>query len=338
VKLEAAIVSPFLKMGFFGNTGSGKTFTAAKTLSQFIVEYAKDSQLAMFDTEPSAGFIAPMVKKITGKDLLSINSRSFSDLMDFTDECINKKHVAIVDSITHPWRTLCSDYLEAKKSRVGGAGGNRETVKLSLKDWGPLKEIWNKFSEKFVNSPIHFCICGREGDVWDTVVDDEGNEEVKKTGVKMKTETEFGYEPSLLVNMKYEFGKHVAFVPKDRFDYLTGLTSEDKPDIEFFRPHISALNIGGKFVAPSEGKRIFNDSHGLSFETIQKQRTAILENIKDDITLKIPGRTDAAQKEKIELLREVFSTSSWSEIENNDKLFSVEKLKECRLKINERTK
>jgi hypothetical protein len=119
---------------------------------------------------------------------------------------------------------------------------------------------------------------------------------------------------------------------------LTGLTSDDKPDIEFFRPHISALNIGGKFVAPSEGKKVFTSGHGPSFETIQKQRTAILENIKDDITLKIPGRTDAAQKEKIELLRYIFSTSSWSEIENNDRLFTVEKLKECRTKIEEWSK
>jgi len=323
----------YLKAGIFGNTGSGKTHTSAKFLSQFIAEYCPESQLVMFDTEPSSGFVAPMVKKITGKELLTVVSRSFSDLMEFTDECIKKKYVALVDSITHPWRTLCTDYLEAKKSRVKSAGGNDQTVKLSLKDWGPLKEIWGQFSEKFVMSPIHICICGREGDVWETVADEEGNEEVKKTGVKMKTETEFGYESSLLVNMKYEFDKHIAYVKKDRFDVLTGSKSEDKPDISFFRPHLEMLNIKGKHVEPSIGKKIFSSGSGASYETIKRRRDAILENIKDDITLIFPSRSAEDQKNKIELLRSVFSTSSWTEIENDEKKFSLNTLQEGREKI-----
>ena len=61
--LKPAISPSYFKCGFFGSTGTGKTFTAAKLMSQFIAEYCKGSQLAMFDTEPSAGFVAPMVKK-----------------------------------------------------------------------------------------------------------------------------------------------------------------------------------------------------------------------------------------------------------------------------------
>jgi hypothetical protein len=333
MNLQPAIAPAFLKIGFFGNTGSGKTWTAAKVLSQFISEYAKDSQLAMFDTEPSAGFIGPMVKKITGKELLAFNSRSFSDLMDFTKECIDKKYVALVDSITHPWRTLCSDFLEAKKSRVNGAGGRIETVRLSLKDWGPLKEIWNTFSEKFVYSPIHICICGREGDVWETVTDDEGKEEIKKTGVKMKTESEFGYEPSLLVQMRLEGDKHIAFVSKDRFDFITGKLSGDKPDIEFFRPHIAALNIGGKPSEKSEGKKVFEAGEGPNWETIKAQRAGVLENIKDDLTLVYPGRTAEENKAKIEALRAAFGTSAWSEMEEDEKKYPLHILKQGREKL-----
>lgn len=338
MELKPALAPAFLKMGFFGNTGTGKTYTAAKVLSQFIAEYVKGSRLAMFDTEPSAGFIAPMVKKISGNDLLAVHSRSFSDLMEFTEECIKNKHVALVDSITHPWRTLCADYLEAKRSRVKSAGGNINTVKLTLKDWGPLKDIWGTFSEKFVFSPIHFCISGREGDVWETVTDEEGNDEVKKTGVKMKTETEFGYEPSLLVNMRFEFDRHIAFVTKDRFDYLTGHTSDDKPDIEFFRPHISNLSLGGAAITKSEGKPVFHAGTGPSFETLRQRRDAILENIKDDISLLYPSRTADDQKNRILLLREIFNTSSWSEIENDDKKFAENDLSIARAKIQSKMK
>jgi hypothetical protein len=333
VNLKSAVSPAFFKVGFFGNTGSGKTYTAAKILSQFIAKYVKDSQLAMFDTEPSAGYIKQMVKNISGKELLAINSRSFSDLMDFSDECIAKKYVALVDSVTHPWRTLCADYLEAKRSRVRSANGRDDLVKLSLKDWGPLKDIWATFSEKFVYSPIHFCICGREGDVWDTVVDEEGKEEMKKTGVKMKTENEFGYEPSLLVQMKLIGTEHVAFVQKDRFDLLTGQTSKNKPDIEFFAPHIDALSIGGNNNPKSEGKKVFVNQSGPSWETIKAQRAALLENIKDDLLLTFPGQTAEHKKSKVESLRKAFGTSAWTELEEDERKHSLESLRIGREKL-----
>ncbi len=335
MEIKKATIPAYLKIGFFGATGTGKSWTAAKMLSQFCAEFENKKQLAMFDTEPSAGFLAPMVEKITGKELLAFSSRSFSDLIDFTNECVGRKHIIIIDNITHPWRSLCADYLEAKKSRVKGAGGREETTKLSLKDWGPIKDMWNKFSELFVYSPVHFCIIGREGDVWDTVIDDEGKEEMRKTGVKMKTETEFGYEPSLLVQMRLTDNKHQAFVIKDRFDALTGKLSIDNPDIEFFRPHLEYLNLGGKVVAPSEGKKVFNEGSGPNWETIKAQREALLENIKDDILLVYPGRTAEEGKTKVEVLRKAFGTSSWTELGADSRKFSVEELTKGREKLSE---
>ena len=340
MNLKPAIAPAFLKIGFFGDTGTGKTFTAAKVLSQFIAQYAKDSQLAMFDTEPSAGYIGPMVKKITGKELLAFNSRSFSDLMDFTDECIKMKYVGLVDSVTHPWRSLCSDFLEAKKSRVKNAGGREETTRLSLKDWGPIKEIWNTFSEKYVFSPIHFCIAGREGDVWEQVTDDEGKQESVKTGVKMKTEGEFGYEPSLLVRMTLADTRgdavkngHFAFVVKDRFDFLTGAISGDKPDLDFFKPHIEALSIGGTPLEKSEGKKVFHAGTGPNWETLKAQRAAILEEIKDDILLAYPSTSAEEKKAKVEVLRGAFGTSAWTELEEDEKKHPYESLKAGREKL-----
>ena len=50
IKLQEPEVPAFLKLGFFGNTGTGKTYTAAKVLSQFIRDFEPGRQLAMFDT------------------------------------------------------------------------------------------------------------------------------------------------------------------------------------------------------------------------------------------------------------------------------------------------
>lgn len=336
LNLQPATVPAYLKCGFFGSTGTGKTWTAAKVLAQFIAEYEPKRRLVMFDTEPGAGYIAPMVKKITGQDLLVIVSRSFTDLIEFTALCEKDGHVGLIDSITHPWRQLCQDYLDAKRSRVQGAGGRKETTKLSLKDWGPIKEMWARFSEPFAMNAAHLCICGREGDTWETVTDDEGKEEMQKTGVKMKTEVETGHEPSLLVQMRLEGEnpvKHTAFVVKDRFDYITGKTSPDKPDIEFFRPHIEALDLKGKAPQQSIGSPAFEPGSGPNWETIKAQREAILEEIKNDITLLMPGQTAAEKSAKILALRESFGTSAWAELENDDRKWSVDNLKNGREKL-----
>ena len=338
IKLEEPNTPAFLKMGFFGNTGTGKTFTAAKVLSQFIRDYCPDKQLAFYDTEPSAGYVKDMVKQITGKPLLAIHSRSFSDLVQFMDLCRDKGHVALIDSITHPWRTLVDDYLAAKRSRVTGAGGNAANTRLSLKDWGPLKEMWGVFSSKFAWEPVHSCIVGREGDVWETVDDDEGVGEMKKTGVKMKTETETGFEPSLLVQMKSINSKHYAYVMKDRFDILTFKTSDPEPDIEFFRPHIKMLNLKGSGYTENKPEPVFRNAPGPNYETIKMKRSAILESIKDDILLIYPGQTTEEKKAKVKLLRDVFGTSSWIELEGDMKNHTIDKLEEGRVVLQEKLK
>lgn len=334
IVLKSAVTPTFLKMGFFGGTGTGKTFTAAKVLSQFIAEYLPGKQLAMFDTEPAAGYVAPMVKKITGKDLLAIHSRQLSDLLAFADLCKEEGHIALLDSATHPWRQLCSDFLVAKKSRVKAAGGNPETTKLSLSDWNPIKDIWNQFTEKYCFDPVHWCISGREGDVWEEVTDDEGNDSMQKTGVKMKTETETGYEPALLVQMILRDDKHIAVIKKDRFGTMqAGLMSKAEPDIEFFRPFLNALDLNGNGIERSTTPSPFGIESGKNWETLKAERDGLLENIKDDLVLALPGQDAESKKKKVQALRDAFGTSSWTELEKDEKSFPAQYLREGRNKL-----
>ncbi len=340
IKPQPASKPAYLKMGFYGDTGTGKTFTAVKVLSQFIKKYTPGKHLAMFDTEPSAGYVADMVKQITGKELLVVTSRSFSELVEFSKWVKEEKHVALLDSATHPWRSLMQDYLNAKRSRVSSAGGRTDTVSLSLKDWGPIKEIWGNFSQMFCYDPVHWCMCGREGDRWDTVTDSEGNEELKKIGTKMKTETETGYEPSILIRMSmFEVPNkpqpvHRAFVCKDRFNTLTGQYADD-PDIEFFLPHLKMLALGGKSVELNpDAPPAFTPDRGPNWETIQARREAALENIKDDMLLALPGMDAESKKAKVSALREAFGTSAWTELEKDHRKYPLEILEEGRTKLN----
>ena len=331
ITLSEVETPAFLKIGFFGDTGSGKTFTAAKMLSQFIRDFCPEKRLAMFDTEPSAGYIKDMVKDITGKPLLAIHSRSFAALVEFANLCKTEGHVAWVDSITHPWRNLMADYLEAKKSRIVAAGGNGDRVNLTLKDWGPLKEMWNVFSSKFAWDNVHWCIAGRQGDVWETVEDEEGESKTEKTGVKMKTETETGFEPSLLIQMRLTGNKHQAFVVKDRFDAITGQLSENNPDIDFIMPHLLKLNLKGSGLVQNISDPVFKNIPGPNYETVKAQRAAILEEIEDDIMLMYPGMTGKEKQARTLLLRDVFGTSSWIALKEDIKKHPIEFLTSGRM-------
>ena len=335
MKLEPTRKPAHLKCGIFGSTGSGKTYTAALLLSQFIRHKLKGAQLAMFDTEGGAGFVAPMVQEITGKPLLSIASQGFPDLLDFAAECKAKGYVALCDSITHPWRSLVADYLRAKRSRVKSAGGNPETVRLSLKDWGPIKDAWARFADAYRYDPVHWCICGREGDVWDEREDEEGKTELHKSGVKMKTETETGYEPSILIRMELVQGArtvHRATIVKDRFALLTG-QSADEPAYEFFAPHINNLDLGGDGVQPHESAPAFEAGHGKNWETIKAERQGMLDKIKDDLLLKFPGQAAKEKQARVEALRGAFGDVSWSELESNHHKWPLVSLEEGRVKL-----
>src|SRR6185503_10075486 len=55
----------------------------------------------------------------------------------------------------------------------------------------------------YLNSKLHIIICGRAGFDYDYEENEETQrKELIKTGIKMKTEGEFGFEPSLLVEME----------------------------------------------------------------------------------------------------------------------------------------
>src|SRR5881394_711897 len=195
----------YLKAGFLGYQKSGKSYTSAKLAIGVRDFFKLDGPIAFFDTESGSGYIAEMVKAETGKDLLGVRARSFKDLMQFARDCITEKvSVAIVDSVTHPWRELMDSYLiqlnEKRRERKFAP-----LQKLEFQHWSAIKSMWEPWSEFFLNSPLHMIVCGRAGAIWEMEKNDEtGRRELVQAGTKMKVEGEFGFEPSLLVEMERE--------------------------------------------------------------------------------------------------------------------------------------
>ena len=73
----------YLKAGFLGFNKSGKTFTAAGLAIGTRKTLGMKGNIAMFDTEASAQYVAPRVKKETGKELIGVQARSLAEMIEF---------------------------------------------------------------------------------------------------------------------------------------------------------------------------------------------------------------------------------------------------------------
>lgn len=305
----------FLKAGILGFAGSGKTRTASE-IAIGVARMAGDKPVAFFDTETGSDYVIDLFEE-AGVELLVAKTRSFADLLTFMREAEESCSVAIIDSISHVWTELMSAYKRKLNRRNG----------LAFQDWGDIKEEWRGFTDLYLNSALHIVLCGRAGWDYDMEENERGKKELIKTGVKMKAESEMGYEPSLLLEMmrisraeeekdaKAKGWIHRAFVMKDRFDVMNG-HQIDNPTFESFLPHINRLNIGGAH----RGIDTSRNSEGL-FETPdgrahRKRMVEIrLEQIKEVLILAdIAGTSAKAKKEQTEALIAAFGTSSWKAI------------------------
>ena len=320
MSLFKEIESPtHLKAGIFGFAGSGKTHTSAliaiglwKMLNKI---NGYDKPVLFIDTETGSSYVKELFKR-EGVPLLGMKTRAFVSLMAGVREAVAGNHILLIDSITHFWQEITKAYLIK----------NNKT-RLSLRDFIPLKEEWGVFPTLYLNSPIHIIMAGRAGYEWGEETDDEGENKLVKTGTKMKVEGDFGYEPTLSIEMELvrsRKGKtgsnyiHKAWIVKDKFE-SSGLEGRDfdNPTFETFFPHIRLLSIGG--IAPNidtntSSAPMLTDHRSVSSRL--KARDIISENLWAEMPLRFNGRTDAGKKLGADFLRETFGTLSKTEIDS----------------------
>jgi hypothetical protein len=318
-----------LKAGLMGFAGDGKTYTAA-TLAIGLVELMRERKLpdgdkpVMFiDTETGSDWVKPRFDA-AGIELRTAKTRAFSDLLTALDEAEQSGSVLIIDSITHFWRELTETYAK-KRNRSRG---------LEFQDWAYLKAEWGKFTDKFVNSNCHTILCGRAGYEYDFFQNDSGKKELQKTGVKMKAETETGYEPSILILMEkhrdMESGQvwREAHVIKDRSTRLDGKSFKN-PDFEVFRPHVDYLNLGGTQMgldtSRNSGHLVGEDGSRRDWKWRQEQRELALDEIAEVIGKHFGGQSADAKRQRGDVLEKHAGTRSWERIKtlSIDELFSL---------------
>lgn len=328
----------YIKGGFLGFPKSGKTYTATLLAIATRELLAPEAPVALFDTESGASYVKPLIVALTGQQPLVKRSRSFDDLMKFADRIKQVGAIALVDSITHPWREICDSYLEQKNQQLEAKGRPRVT-KLTFADWGVLKKTWAQWTDFYLTSPLHLIVCGRAGWEGEMVEDEEtGKKEWQRTGVKMKTETEFGFEPSLLVEMQREqdlSGEQTriyrtATVLGDRFNVIDGQTFEfeskrdPKADLDqvrkAFEPHLRMLTPGAHAPVDVIHKTDMgvDESGDAEWTRERRERTILAEEIQAELVRAYPGQSATEKKAKADLIRLAFDTGSWTKVENLD--------------------
>jgi hypothetical protein len=143
----------------------------------------------------------------------------------------------------------------------------------------------------------------------------------------MRVEAEFGFEPSLLVEMertqvpkahqKGGFTIHrTATVIGDRFGILDGKSAVD-PGFDFFKPHVALLTPGAHAPVDTTVKTDTGaDEEGSdAWARERKARTILCEEIQGELMAAYPGQTAAEKKAKADLLHDLFATRSWTAVE-----------------------
>lgn len=315
---KAENTQAYLKAGIMGFAGSGKTFTASN-MAIGLVHLMRENGMeqgqrpVMFlDTETGSDWVQPIFEE-NGIELFTAKTRAFTDLLPAIMEAEKNGSVLMIDSISHFWRELTESYAKRKNRTYG----------LQFQDWAWLKQQWGKFTDAFVNSNAHIIMCGRAGYEYDFFENEGGKKELEKTGIKMKAETETGYEPSILILMEKHLDMdtkqayRTANVLKDRSNRIDGKIFRN-PTFENFMPHIQYLNLGGTQLGVDTSRNSENiiTADGKSEWQLQKEeKDIVLDEIQVVMVKHYPSTTKDDKQAKLALLEKHFNSGSWKRIE-----------------------
>src|SRR5438128_4401545 len=308
----------YFKAGLFGFEGSGKTMTACLLAIGLAKLIRSKKPISFFDTETGSDYVLPLFEK-EGLELQVVKSRAIKTLADGIKEAESTSDILIVDSLTHPYRKLCSTYTRSKKS-----GGKF----IDIRDWAIIKQVWGEcVSLPYVNTRLHLLWCARAKNLFEDVEDVEASEGGRKVfrpiqvGTAARAETESSYEPSILIEMTREMahdgGKYIrrATVVKDRFNVIDG-ASFDNPSFDNFWPHIKLLNLGGEHLGVVEetSEALFlGDDRDVAHRR-HRQKVA-WERVENSLAVSFPSAQGKDKQARFGLDAEPFGATSGAQLQ-----------------------
>lgn len=189
--------STFLKVGLFGPSGSGKSYSALKLASG--IAKVTGSRIAVINTERNRGEI---YADTFDYDMMELEAPySPEKYMAAIDDAINGGYkVLVIDSTSHEWIGE-GGILDTKSKMTGNDFAN----------WNKLTPRHDAFIEKITSSPIHTIVTMRGKDEY--VLEEKNGKNIpRKVGMGTKQRDGFEYEfhVAWMINMD-----HFAEISKD---------------------------------------------------------------------------------------------------------------------------
>lgn len=327
----ATVSQAYLKMGITGMAAAGKTYTAMMAAIGHVKATENKKPIYFFDTESGADWFVGLMKK----EKLAFEvarSRAFKDMYDAVAIAEKEASFLIVDSVTHPWRELVEARREDKRKKKGKPEGYH--IQLTINDWGILKPLWFKFTERMVAASVNMIICGRAGYEYDHVEED-GRKELRKTGVKMAGEKETGFEPSLSLFMEQATDPETLIttrtmtVTKDRSQTIDGhrftFTAKDAKkmlaDNKIYKailPHVSYLGKPSDHAPLETGRNsgeLFSHSDGdPEAQKYMKEKERLLAEIGGQMGKRLNTRQADDKRFSFWLIEAIFGCTSWESL------------------------
>lgn len=268
----------FFKAGFYGATGSGKTYTSLLIAEGLAAKCGK--RIAFIDTERGTDFYAMDIPERTSHptafDFDRLVTRSIMETIEAFESIDPEEYgVVVVDSVTHLW--------EAAKAAYNGKLMSNGAIPIQA--WGNIKKPYKKLMSLFLDGKFHGILCGREGVVMEE--DDDG--ETRVTGHKMKSEGETPYEPHILGRMipdRDKKGGYIVkvFFEKDRSGILTG-REFTWPTYETVAPVVAYLTGENQGTVGSIDDAAEKDAAAIErqAESVAQERQSLYEQIRKAI-------------------------------------------------------
>jgi hypothetical protein len=163
----------FVKAGFQGSSGTGKSTTAGLLLLGLSVEYASRAPVLVYDTEPGWQFLKSLFEA-ENVELIIRNGRHFKGMHDALREAVKLGCSGFaVDSITHSWSELLERFADS-------------TGRVPFHKFNQIKPLWNEWTVDFLNAPLHCVANGRLAFEYLYEVAEDGRRDLVKGDAKMK--------------------------------------------------------------------------------------------------------------------------------------------------------
>lgn len=201
----------YFKIGLFGTSGSGKTYSSIRLAKGLVSDVSK---IVIINTEDQ---ITNIYKKRLGMFHVEHFGAPYDPLryVKAIEHFVSKGFEAIiVDSISHEWN---------------GKGGCLELHNQfggDFKAWAKVTPLHNQFIEAIVKAPCHIIACGRKKQEYSMDRDTNGRTKIQKVGLEIITRDGFDYELTCAFDLDQ---RHYATPTKDR----TGIFLKGEEPIPF---------------------------------------------------------------------------------------------------------